>query len=381
MGGPGEEKDFMDKLLGPVVRYLVLVAALAAMGCGKGANGAALEKGAGDKNIGGDAEAAIKVQFTSVVEKPMPRFLTLSGTLTPNAESQVAAGAAGKVLATYVERGSFVKKGALLAKLDKRTLQSAAAEASAQLETTRAQQTLAASDCERTQQLFDKGAISRVEYDRAHAGCSSANSTFAAAAARKSATATALADTDIRAPFAGVVAERLVTAGAYVRPDSVVATLIAVDPLRLELTVPESYVHLISPNMAVEFRTANDDTAPPLRATVRYVGPAVRRASRDLIIEALVQNSDRKLPPGLFVIARLDLGQRPTLVVPATAVRDDGGSKRVYVAPTGERRLEERLVQLGEAKEGQVAVVAGLNKGDRVVATLTPAVHDGARFE
>ncbi len=374
-----KKKDVMDKLLGPMVRYLVLVAALAAVGCAKGANGAS-DTGGG-KNAVHDAEAPIKVELASVVERPMPRFLTLSGTLTANEESEVAAGASGKVLATYVERGQYVKKGTLLAKLDRRTLESAAAEASAQLESTRAQQTLAKADCQRTQQLFDKGAITRADYDKAHAGCTTADWTSAAAAARKASTATALSDTDIRAPFSGIVAERMVTAGEFVTPGTKVATLLEVDPLRLELTVPETYVQLIGKNMAVEFHTANDENGPPLRATVRYVGPAVRRASRDLIIEAVVNNPDRKLRPGLFVVARLDLGERPSLVVPAAAIRDDGATKRVYVAGVGEKRLEERLVQIGEAKTGFVTIVAGVNKGERVVAALNPTVHDGARFE
>ncbi|HVR62154.1 MAG TPA: efflux RND transporter periplasmic adaptor subunit [Polyangia bacterium] len=372
----------MEKLLGPMVRYLVLVAALAVLGagCGRGANGA-VENAGPDKGIGRDAEAPIKVDLTPVSERPMPRFLTLSGTLTPNEESEVAAGASGKVLATYVERGMYVKKGAVLAKLDRRTLESAAAEASAQLESSRAQQALAKSDCERTQRLFDKGAISRVEYDKAHAGCTTAEWTSAAAAARKASTATALADTEIKAPFSGIVAERTVTAGEFVTPSTKVATVLEIDPLRLELTVPESYVQLIGKNMAVQFRTANDENGPPLRATVRYIGPAVRRASRDLIIEAVVNNPDRQLRPGLFVVARLDLGERPALVVPAAAIRDDGSTKRVYVAGAGEKRLEERLVQIGEARSGFVTVVAGVNKGERVVATLNPTVRDGARFE
>ncbi|HXI56360.1 MAG TPA: efflux RND transporter periplasmic adaptor subunit, partial [Polyangia bacterium] len=175
--------------------------------------------------------------------------------------------------------------------------------------------------------------------------------------------------------------ERMVTAGEFVGPSTKVATLLAVDPLRLELTVPESYAQLIGKNMAVEFHTANDESGPPLRATVRYIGPAVRRASRDLIIEAIVDNPDRKLRPGLFVVARLDLGERPALVVPSGAIRDEGSIKRIYVVASGEKRLEERLVQLGEVKGGFVTVLSGVNKGERVVTALSPAVHDGARLD
>src|SRR4051812_12677449 len=79
----------------------------------------------------------------------VPRVVTLSGSLIGAEEAQVAAGAAGKVLATYVERGSVVKKGAVLVRLDARTVGAQAQEAAAQLESLKAQQAQAALDCER----------------------------------------------------------------------------------------------------------------------------------------------------------------------------------------------------------------------------------------
>ena len=99
---------------------------------------------------------------------------------------------------------------------------------------------------------------------------------------------------------------------------------------------------------------------------VRYVGPALRRASRDLVVEALVDNHDKLLKPGLFAVARIVTGEEVLPVVPKTALRQEGGAARVLTANKG--RLEERVVQPGLELEDGVAIRAGVTVGDRIVA-------------
>jgi membrane fusion protein, multidrug efflux system len=363
-------KRFFPSLLPSFLPALALGAVLAPAGCGPSAAGAVRQAA--------DPAPPAKVEPLVVGEQPMPRTLRLAGTLIASEESAVAAGVAGKVLATYVERGSYVKKGTPLVKLDARMATAAADEAAAQLASSRVQRDWARAECERNQSMFDKGAISRVDYDRGQAACGGAQHTESAAAARTVSTRTTLADSTIRAPFSGVVSERTASPGEYVRADSTVVTLVAVDPLRLELTVPEAHVAEVRPDMTLTFRTAAEgEPGAAQRAVVRYVGPSVRRQSRDLVVEAVVQNPDRKLRPGMFVVASLALGSAPAAVVPRAAVRSEGPVHRVFViAGDG---LEERLVQLGEERDGLVAVVSGVAAGERVVARATPELRDGLR--
>jgi membrane fusion protein (multidrug efflux system) len=350
---------------------IAAVALLAAAGCRTSA-------AESRKPAGADSASSVRVEPLTVREQPMPRTLRLAGTLIASEDSDVAAGVAGKVLATYVERGTYVKKGTPLVKLDARMAAAAADEASAQLASSRVQREWARAECDRVQSMFDKGAIARADYDKATANCTAAQHTESAAQARTVSTATTLADSTIRAPFAGVIAERAVSPGEYVRADSKVVTLVAVDPLRLELTVPEAYVPDVRPSMSVTFRTAGDDQGPGQKAVVRYVGPSVRRQSRDLVVEAVVENPDRTLRPGMFVVAYLTLGDAPVPVVPRPAVRSEGPVHRVFVIAGQE--LEERLVQLGDERDGLVAVVSGLGKGERVAARVTPELRDGLRI-
>jgi membrane fusion protein (multidrug efflux system) len=325
-----------------------------------------------------DAEAApIAVKLVAAEVVKAPRVVTLSGSLIGSEEAQVAAGAAGKVIATYVERGSIVKKGAILARLDSRALSAQAAQAAADAESMKAQAAGAELDCGRVERLNAKGAISQADYDKARTQCQTTKWSVSSAEAKKTLTAEALRDTEIRAPFSGMVEERAVTAGEYVRVDSRVVTLVNTDALRVEITVPEADVAQVRQGMEVSFRTAGDSAGHVYNGKIRYVGPSVRKQSRDAVVEAVFANDAHELRPGMFVTARLAVGEEELPAVPATAVRNDGTLRHVYVDVSG--RLEDRLVQAGERVGTQVPIVSGLKAGEQVVAELTPDVRDGAR--
>jgi membrane fusion protein, multidrug efflux system len=324
-----------------------------------------------------DADAPVSVSLILARDVKTPRLVTLSGTLVGSEEAQVAAGAAGKVIATYVERGSVVRKGAVLARLDSRAATAQAAQAEADAEGSKIQAQQSKLDCERTEHMFQKGAISKADYDRAHTQCEASKWTVSSAEARKTLTAEALRDMEIRAPFSGMVVERAVTAGEYVQPASRVATLVDTDSLRVEITVPEADVSSVRQGMQVDFRTSGSSKL--YHGKIRYVGPSVRKQSRDAVVEAVFTNESHELRPGMFVTARIALGEQTLPAVPAKAIKEDGTLKHVFVATGG--RLEDRLVQAGEPQDGQIPIVSGVKTGEQVVAELTPDVRDGARVK
>ncbi|HEY8923328.1 MAG TPA: efflux RND transporter periplasmic adaptor subunit [Polyangia bacterium] len=360
-----------------VVGLGVLLAASAGLGCAR----SAAETKAPAQAAPVEAPPLAVTPVAAVAIK-VPRVVQLSGNLIGAEQAQVAAGAAGKILATYVERGSVVKKGAVLAKIDSRMLGAQAEEADAQIETLKAQQAQAHLDCDRTKHMFDKGAIAKADFDRAQTQCVTAKWSLAAAEARKTQVAESLRDTQIRAPFSGLVVERGVTAGEYVRPDSRVVTLVAVDPLRVELSVPEADVARIKAGATIEFRAAgggDGKDAARYKGRIKYIGPAVRQQSRDAIVEALVENADHDLRPGMFVTAKLALGEQTVPAVPKSAVKNDGAQRHLFVV-VGDR-IEERVVQADDERGGLVPILNGVKAGEMVVATLGPDVRDGARVK
>jgi membrane fusion protein (multidrug efflux system) len=325
-----------------------------------------------------EAAAPIRVQTAAVTQRPVPDFLTLTGTLRASHESDVAADVSGKVVATYVERGQAVKQGQTIATVDARTAALAANAAEAQAKVAQSQLEEARRECERVKHLLDTGAISQAEFDRQTAQCTTQQWSAAAAEAQQKTASKLLGDANIRAPFTGFVGERYVNVGQYVQPNTRVASVYSPDPLRLELTVPEANVAIIAQDMSVNFTvTAFGDQL--FAGSVKYISPNIRESTRDLVIEAVVPNADLKLKPGMFAVAKIRLGEKPRAVVPKNAVVQDESGARAYVVASGV--VQERNVQLGETAGDVVAVLDGVKAGENVVIAPGADVRDGAKVE
>lgn len=323
-------------------------------------------------------EAVAHVPTVIVAQEAMPRLLSLTGTLLANRSSQVAADGSGRVQSTTVERGSFVQKGALLVALDARTARLSQAEAKAQAQALLSQRDEAKRSCERAEHLLQDRVIGQAEYDRLKSQCSAAEWSSTAAAARTDLADKALGDAAVRAPFAGMIVERFVSLGEYVRPGTAVVSLIQVDPLRLALTVPESEIGHVRVGQQVSFEVTAF-ASERFSGTLVRRSPAVRTDSRDLLVEAEIPNPDHKLLPGMFALARIELDRSPKPVLPKNALRREGPRDHVFVANGG--RLEDRLVQVGEREGELVAIEKGVVAGERVVSPVTAELHDGLKVE
>jgi RND family efflux transporter MFP subunit len=189
----------------------------------------------------------------------------------------------------------------------------------------------------------------------------------------------ALADAVVRAPFDGIVDERLVSVGDYVIRGTKVASVMRTTPLRVELTVPGQYLSSIAAGRSVSLEV---DAYPDKTFTgqVRYVSPAVRVDSRALVIEAVVPNESGELKPGLFATARIEQANRtPAVLVPASAIRTDAGVARVFLV-SKEGTAEERIVTTGQTVDGQIELTSGIKAGDTVATSNVDRIADGVRI-
>jgi RND family efflux transporter MFP subunit len=187
----------------------------------------------------------------------------------------------------------------------------------------------------------------------------------------------ALADTVVRAPFAGAVGERFVSVGDYVNRGTKVASVMRIDPLRVELTVPEQYVSAVATGRAVKFEV---DAYPNESFTgqVRFVSPSVAASTRALTLEAIVPNAQGRLKPGFFATAQIEEAtKRPGILVPSSAIRTIAGTARVFVI-NGDR-AEERVVMTGQAVGDQVEIVSGLKAGEKLASSAINQLVDGVR--
>ena len=408
------------------VAVVALLAGLVA-GCGTAT---------GESSSKTDEAAALRVSVVAATEQPITRFLKVTGTLAAEEEAEVAAEIQGRVIATPVERGTRVAEGSDLIRISPAEAQAQATEAeanAAQLEgrlglrgteerrqgvpgdaqerrqgvagdsaefdidrvpevaNARAQQTLAQSDFDRAKMLFDKKLLSQAEFDQRSAQAEAARRQFdiarngamqqyqalLGARARVVLARKALADTIVKAPFAGVVGERLVSVGDYVTRGTKVASVLRTNPLRVQLTVPEQYSAGMAVGRAVTFEV---DASPgkQFEGQVRYVSPALEANSRTLVVEAVVPNDGGALKPGSFATALIEQGTRsPGILVPGVAVRTVAGTSRVFVV-SGDR-AEERIVTVGQPVDDLVEITSGLKAGETVATSSVAQLSDGIR--
>lgn len=320
--------------------------------------------------------APVQVTTRPAEEKPMPRFLRVTGQLKGAREAQVAADAAGKVVDAPVERGSVVKTGDVLIKLDDRAAVLALKEAEASVATAQLKLDWSNDELKRNQPLATSKAISDTDFQRLKNDRASAEAGVAAAVARRDSARKQVEDTTIRAPFAGTVSERLTDLGEYVRADSQIVHLVAIDRLHLWLNVPETAVGSIQAGQVVGF-TVPAFPKDVFTGKVKFMGASIRESARDLIVEAEVDNADGKLKPGMFAEGRLALGDAPAVTIPANALVSEGSTRKVLVVK--EKRIEERLVEVGETQGDVVEIKRGITKGEEVVITPSADVTDGAK--
>jgi membrane fusion protein, multidrug efflux system len=354
----------------------------------------------------------LAVSVAAVESRPIERFLRVTGSLLADEQAEVSAEAAGRVIETPVERGSRVAQGALLVRISptETSAQLLEAEANAaQIEArlglaegqafdptrvpdalnAKAALDLAEAEFARIGSLLDQKVVSKSEFDQRKTQVDAARQQYQmaqnvaqqsyrsleAARARVALARKAAADTSIRAPFAGQVAERLVSVGDYVTRGARVATVVRVDPMRIELTIPEQSVSLIKVGQPVRV-AVEAYPGETFTATVRYVSPSLRADQRALTVEAVARNADGRLKPGLFATALIQQPQSaPALLVPASAIETVAGTSRVY-AIKGDK-AEERIVTTGEAVGQQIEITSGLAKGDVVAAEPKGRLADG----
>ena len=181
----------------------------------------------------------------------------------------------------------------------------------------------------------------------------------------------------MRSPFAGAVAQRLVSVGDYVTRGMKVAVVVRVNPLRVQLTVPEQFVAAVSAGSPVSFEV---DAYPgrKFEGKVRYVSPALQAEQRALTIEAIVPNASGDLKPGFFATARIEQPAKTLgIVIPAAAVQTTSGTSRVFIV-NGDR-VEERFVTTGQAVGDLIDVTKGLKAGERVATANVAQLADGMK--
>jgi len=258
---------------------------------------------------------------------------------------------AGRITELLFREGQAVSAGTPLISIDDALLR-------AQAERAVADRDLAQQQLERVRRLRAENAASPADLERVEAAARSAAAALAVLELQ-------IERTTVRAPFAGVVGQRYVSAGDYVTPTTPLLTLQTVDPQRAVIEVPERYAAELKSGQEVEFTVAAHPDRV-FRARVDFIDPVVQAESRTIVVKALAPNTRQLLKAGMFIEARLAVARRnDAVVVPEDAIQPLRTANVVWAVVDG--KASRRLVRLGTRQQGTVEILDGVAEGELVV--------------
>ncbi len=281
--------------------------------------------------------------------------LAAAGSLVATQGVFVTNEVAGQVREIHFESGQTVQKGELLIQLDDSVDQ-------ADLVGLVAQRNLAQVKLGRFATLVRDRSASQAEFDAAKAELDVAAATVAAKEAL-------IAKKRITAPFAGRLGIRIVNLGEYLAPGSPIVRLDALEPIYADYSLPERHLPELAENEPVVVQVA----AYPgreFRGRITAINAGVEEKTRTVRVRAILENPELLLRPGMFAeVATLLPAREELLTLPRTAITFAPYGDSVFVIETknGQDVVLRRPVTTGESQGGRVEIVAGLQKGDRVV--------------
>jgi membrane fusion protein, multidrug efflux system len=304
------------------------------------------------------------VEVTTAVAEARPwlEMAEITGTLAPRESATLAAEVDGRIIAVHTDLGQTVEEGAPLASLLDDLLRLDVTQA----EVARGQ---AEREYARLSELLATQMVSASDLD-------SAKSKAEAAKASTELARATLVRAVIRAPWTGQVAQRLVSPGDYVRTGDTLFEFVKVDPIRLQVAVPEVWASRLALGTQIEVVPDTPGENSTFRATIARVGPAVDPVSRTFPIEADIPNPSGVLKAGTFARARIEIGSTPDAVlIPSRAVISAAGVSHSYEIAGG--RAVERQVRMLEAVE-DTAIVTGVRAGAEIAVRGAARLRDGS---
>ena len=337
---------------------LLITGLLALNGCGGNDEAAAAAAG------GPPGGMQLPVETVTVQPQALVAGLQTVGSLRADESVAVRPEVAGRISRIHFTEGGRVTAGQPLFTLDGSLAQASLNEANANLDNSRRA-------AARAGELSKSQLIARSDYDQARAS-------LGVDQARAASARTALSKMTLRAPFSGQIGLREVSVGEFVNVGQDLVTLVRLDPIEVDFSVPETALAQLrnGQKLGVTIDAYPDDT---FAGEVVAIDPVVDPGSRSARLRAQIPNPDGRLKPGQFAKLQLDTGtdNAAALLVPEQALMQDGDTRFVYTVVDG--KAKKTVIKTGARVPGMVHVLEGLKGGDVVITAGQgkPMMHDG----
>jgi len=308
------------------------------------------------KGIAGEPirQAQQKLNAIGYVINPthMSELINSTGTLKPDEEVDLAFETSGKIIGINFTEGTRVKKGDLLAKVNDRPLQ-------AQLEKLEAQLKMAEAKEFRQRSLLDKDAISQESYDQVQTDVQTIKADINLIKAN-------ISQTELRAPFDGIIGLRYVSEGSFTTMSTKIAKLIKISPLKIEFSIPEKYASEIKIGYPVTFTI--DGSTQVFKASVYAIDPKIDVDTRTITLRSLYPNKDEELKSGRYAGITLELSQiDKAIAIPTEALIPQMDGEQVFIYKNG--KAKSVMVNTGLRTASQIQITDGLKFGDTLITS------------
>ena len=296
------------------------------------------------------AADVLRVQTLELVQS-----LAIAGPLRASNSAFVKARVAGELQGLVLREGDRVSAGQVVARIDATESQARVRQAQQQAEAARAQVDIARRSFDNNRSLVEQGFISKTALDTSAASLAAAEASFRAAQAGADLANKSLEDTVLRAPMAGVVAQRLAQPGERLAVDTRIVEIVDLSRLELEASLSPADSLLVRPGQ--EAVLSIEGASQTLSAKVLRVNPSAVAGSRAVLAYLAVQ-SNPGLRQGLFVQGRLSVGTLQVLAIPLAAVRTDKPLPYVLLIQDG--AVVHQTVELGARGEQADQTMVGI---------------------
>jgi membrane fusion protein (multidrug efflux system) len=303
-----------------------------------------------------------------------PSTLTVIGTAAAIEGVTVSADLPGTIDKIHFESGQWVHEGDVLVELDTR-------QERAQLANMEAQRDLAKINYDRAQELVKAGVISHSDYDNASAQQK-------ATEAQVGDTRAAIARKTIRAPFSGLLGIRQVSLGQYLAAGQAIVALQSLDPIYVNFGVPQQDTAQMKPGRGLRV-TNGDLPGMAFSGRITALDSVVNEQTRNIQVQATLDNKANKLRPGMFVQVEMPLGEpRQVVPLPASAINYAPYGDSVFVVAEMKdakgntyRGVRQQVVKIEGSRGDQVAITSGINPGDEVVSAGVFRLRNGGAVQ
>ena len=305
------------------------------------------------------AKKILNVNAAIVRPQVLVDEIPIIGSLLPDEEVNLSFETSGKITDINFEEGTHVTKGQLLAKVNDRPLQ-------AQLQRLVAQLKLAEDRVFRQDALLKRDAVSKEAYEQVKTELATLNADIELVRAQ-------IEQTELRAPFDGIIGLRQVSVGTYASPSTIVAKLTKITPLKLEFSVPESYAKDVRVGTSLNFNLTG--SLNKYEAQVYARESSLDPETRSLTIRALYPNPSGIMPGRYASITLRKQEFENALDIPSEAIVPEMGKDKVFLYKNG--KAEPVDIVTGIRTEALVQAVAGLEEGDTVIISGTQQLRTG----